>query len=272
MTFGVVPTRPETGYGYIKAVGEGEVRGVEEFVEKPARELAEQYLAAGDYLWNSGMFMFRSSAYLKALREHAPKIYDACAAAMADVREDLDFLRVEESSFKACPSDSIDYAVMEKTRSASVVPLDASWSDVGSWSSLHDACVKDANGNVIKGDVMIHETTNCYVSAESRLVATVGLDDHVVVETRDAVMVARRDRGQDVKKIAERLKALGRSEAGLHRQVFRPWGSYDGVDQGDGFQVKRLIVNPGAVLSLADASPPGRALDRGAWHGQGDPR
>ena len=250
VTFGVVPTRPETGYGYIKAVGEGEVRGVEQFVEKPAKDVAEQYLASGDYLWNSGMFMFKASAYLRVLRKYAPEIYDACSAAMANARTDMDFLRPAEDDFKACRSDSIDYAVMEKTRSASVVALDAGWSDVGSWASLHDACEKDENDNVLKGDVLTHDTRNCYVYAESRLVTTVGLEDHVVVETKDAVMVARRERGQDVKKIAEQLKAAGRPEASLHRQVFRPWGSYDGVDHGDSFQVKRLIVNPGAVLSL----------------------
>lgn len=250
VTFGVVPSRPETGYGYIKAIGKGSVREISQFVEKPEKAVAVHYVKSGDYLWNSGMFMFRASAFLKELREHNPAILEACTAAMSQAREDLDFLRLDEEAFRACPSDSIDYAVMEKTALASVVPLEAGWSDVGSWASLHEASGQDEDGNVFRGDVLAHATRNSFVFSESRLVATVGLDDHIVVETKDAVLVARRDRVQDVKAVVEKLRAAGRDEADLHRQVFRPWGSYDSVDEGEGFQVKRLIVNPGAILSL----------------------
>jgi len=250
VTFGVVPTRPETGYGYIKARGKGPVREIAQFVEKPEKAVAVHYVKSGDYLWNSGMFMFRASTFLKELRQHDPAILEACTAAMSGARADLDFLRVDEEAFSACPSDSIDYAVMEKTSLASVVPLDAGWSDVGSWSSLHEASGQDEDGNVFKGDVFAHDTHNSFVYSESRLVATVGLEDHIVVETKDAVLVARRDRVQGVKALVEELRAAGRDEADLHRQVFRPWGSYDSVDEGEGFQVKRLIVNPGGVLSL----------------------
>ena len=251
VTFGVVPDRPETGYGYIRAPARnGAAAAVQQFVEKPDLALAQEYLSSGDYLWNSGMFMFRAGRYIEELRTHRPEIVSHCVAAIAGARTDLDFTRVDREAFEACPSDSIDYAVMENTAHAWVVPLDAGWSDVGSWASLHDACEADADGNVAVGDVLLEDTRHCYLYAESRLVAAVGLADCVVVETKDAILVAPRDRVQDVKKLVDRLKAEGRYETALHRQVFRPWGSYDSVDNGDRFQVKRIVVNPGAQLSL----------------------
>jgi mannose-1-phosphate guanylyltransferase/mannose-6-phosphate isomerase len=251
VTFGVVPDAPETGYGYIRrGEGDGPTYPVLRFVEKPDLETARDYVESGHYYWNSGMFMFRASAILDELRNLAPAIYDACVKAMMAATRDLDFTRVPAKEFAQCPSDSIDYAVMEKTRRAVVVPLDAGWSDVGSWSALHDAIAADADGNVSIGDVLSVETRNCYLQSTSRLVASVGLEDHVVVETKDAVLVAPRDRVQDVKQIVSMLKAQGRYETSLHREVFRPWGSYDSVDNGERFQVKRLVVKPGASMSL----------------------
>ncbi len=250
VTFGVVPDRPETGYGYIRALAKDGAAAVEQFVEKPDAALAAQYVASGEYFWNSGMFMFRAGRYVEELRTHRPEIVSACVAAIAGAKADLDFTRVDREAFEACPSDSIDYAVMEKTAHAWVVPLDCGWSDVGSWASLHDACDADSAGNVAIGDVLLEDSANCYLYAESRLVAAVGLADCIVVETKDAVLIAPRERAQDVKKLVDRLKAEGRYETSLHREVFRPWGSYDSVDSGDRFQVKRIVVKPGAQLSL----------------------
>jgi mannose-1-phosphate guanylyltransferase/mannose-6-phosphate isomerase len=251
VTFGVVPGRPETGYGYIRrSNGSGPAHPVAEFVEKPDRETAVQYVASGEYFWNSGMFMFRARVYLEELKRHAPAILAACESAVTAASRDLDFTRLDAAAFGACPSDSIDYAVMEKTREAVVVPLDAGWSDVGSWSALQDALPTDASGNVTAGDVITEATTGSYLHSTSRLIAAVGLRDHVVVETKDAVLVAPRDRVQDVKALVAQLKEQGRYETSLHREVFRPWGSYDSVDQGDRFQVKRLVVKPGASMSL----------------------
>ncbi|MGE0114260.1 MAG: mannose-1-phosphate guanylyltransferase/mannose-6-phosphate isomerase [Steroidobacteraceae bacterium] len=251
VTFGVVPAKPETGYGYIRrGEGAGPAYPVAQFVEKPNLATAQEYLASGRYYWNSGMFMFRARAFLDELRQHAPAMHDACVAAFAGARHDLDFTRLPTAEFTACPSDSIDYAVMEKTHKAVVVPLDAGWSDVGSWSALHEAIPADAAGNVSIGDVLVSDSQGCYLHATHRLVATVGLKDHVVVETKDAVMVVPRDRVQDVKALVSELKKQGRYETSLHREVFRPWGSYDSIDAGDRFQVKRLVVNPGATLSL----------------------
>lgn len=251
VTFGIVPTAPETGYGYIRAGGEANgLRPVEEFVEKPDLATAEDYVASGQYLWNSGMFVFRASRYIQELRAHAPEMVEACTAALSAARRDLDFIRVDENAWQGCPADSIDYAVMEKTQDAKVMPLDAGWSDIGSWSALHEASEKDAEHNVTHGDVLLEDCSNSYVHSDHRLVCAVGLEGHIVVETKDAILVAPRDRVQDVKKLVTRLKQDERYEADLHRQVFRPWGSYDGVDSGDRFQVKRLIVKPGAVLSL----------------------
>ena len=251
VTFGVVPQSPETGYGYIRAGSQEDgVHRVAEFVEKPDLVTAENYVASGDYLWNSGMFVFRASRFIQELREFAPEMIEACTAAISGAHEDLDFVRIDNEAWAECPADSIDYALMEKTRDAKVVALDAGWSDIGSWSALHEASEKDADHNVTHGDVMLEDCTNSYVHSDHRLVCAVGLEDHIVVETKDAVLVAPRDRVQEVKKLVTRLKQADRYEAGLHRQVYRPWGSYDGVDSGDRFQVKRLIVNPGAVLSL----------------------
>ncbi len=252
-TFGIVPNAPETGYGYIQrgpAADETGAYPIARFVEKPSAERAQQFLQSGDYLWNSGMFLFRASRYLQELETFAPQIAKVCRAAFETAKSDLDFVRIDPKTFEQCPSDSIDYAVMEKTSAAVVVPLDAGWSDVGSWSALHDASDADRNGNVARGDVIAEDSKNCYLYSESRLVAAVGLNDHVVVETKDAVLVAPKDRVQDVKKLVSRLKEAGRYEHSLHREVFRPWGSYDSIENGDRFQVKRLKVKPGATLSL----------------------
>jgi mannose-1-phosphate guanylyltransferase/mannose-6-phosphate isomerase len=251
VTFGVVPDRPETGYGYIRrAPGDGPAYAVQQFVEKPDVATAQQYVESGDYYWNSGMFMFRARAYLEELRRHAPAMLSACEDAVAAATRDLDFTRLSKSEFAACPSDSIDYAVMEKTDAAVVVPLDAGWSDVGSWSALQDALPRDEAGNVVHGDVLVEDSSGCYLHSTSRLIGAVGLKDHVVVETKDAVLVAPRDRVQDVKALVNQLKLQGRYETSLHREVFRPWGSYDSIDHGERFQVKRLVVKPGATMSL----------------------
>jgi mannose-1-phosphate guanylyltransferase / mannose-6-phosphate isomerase len=254
VTFGIVPTSPETGYGYIKkasvASTDAAVYPIAQFVEKPTLERAQQFLKDGSYYWNSGMFLFKASSYLQELTQFAPDIAAAARAALAAAQLDLDFVRVDKAAFEACRSDSIDYAVMEKTADAVVVPLDAGWSDVGSWSALQDALPADAQGNVMRGDVLVEDTSGCYLYSETRLVSAVGLRDHIVVETKDAVLVAPKDRVQDVKKLVARLKAEGRHEHSLHREVFRPWGSYDSIDNGDRFQVKRLSIKPGAQLSL----------------------
>ena len=252
VTFGIVARRPETGYGYIKrgaAVTTG-AWAVERFVEKPALELAEQYVASGDYDWNSGMFLFRASRYLQELGQHRPDILAACRAAFAQPQSDLDFVRVDEAAFRACPDESIDYAVMEKTGSAVVVPMNAGWSDVGAFAALWEVLPHDEHGNVHRGDVISHDSHNNLVFAENALVATVGLRDHVVVQTKDAVMVAPRDRAGEVKQIVARLKASGRNEHQVHREVYRPWGQYDSIDHGDRYQVKRITVKPGQKLSV----------------------
>ncbi len=251
VTFGVVPTAPETGYGYIRrGAGAGPAFPIAEFVEKPDAARAAQYLASGDYLWNSGMFLFGARRYLDELARFAPAMLEATTAALDAATRDLDFLRLPTAEFARCPSDSIDYAVMEKTHDAVVVALDAGWSDVGSWSALHEALPADADGNVSRGDVVTEDSSGCYLYSSGRLVTAVGLRDHVVIETKDAVMVAPKARVQDVKNLVAKLKAAGRTETTLHREVARPWGSYDSVDSGQRFQVKRLTVKPGATLSL----------------------
>ena len=251
VTFGVVPTKPETGYGYIRrAAGEGPTYSIAQFVEKPDLPTATRYVESKDYFWNSGMFMFKGSVVLDQLRELSPAIYQACAQAFTAAKRDLDFTRLPPKEFAACPSDSFDYAVMEKTKHGVVVPLDAGWSDVGSWSALHEAIPADSEGNVRLGDVLTEDAHGCYLQSTSRLVAAVGLTDHVVVETKDAVLVAPKNRVQDVKRLVDQLKKDGRYETSLHREVFRPWGSYDSIDSGDRFQVKRLTVKPGASMSL----------------------
>ena len=251
VTFGIVAHAPETGYGYIRrGEGAGPAYPVAQFIEKPPLDVATQFVASGDYYWNSGMFVFKAARYLAELAAFAPDILDASRAALAAAKSDLDFVRIDKIEFEKCRSESIDYAVMEKTRDAVVLPLDAGWSDVGSWSSLFDALPADEEGNVLQGDVMVHDTHDCYVHSTSRLVAAVGMDDHVIVETKDAILVAPKGRVQDVKDLVAAIKKSGRSESSWHREVFRPWGSYDSIDNGDRFQVKRLSVKPGGVLSL----------------------
>lgn len=252
VTFGIQPQQPETGYGYIcrgEPLAEGAFR-VAAFVEKPDRATAESYLRDGGYAWNSGMFMMRADRYIEELAQWAPAMLEACRTALQKARRDLDFTRIDPQSFAACPADSIDYAVMEHTRQAAVVSLPAFWNDVGSWSALWEAGTRDAQGNVVRGDVIMQDVSQSLVHGESRLVALLGVDHLVVVETADAVLVAGRDRVQDVKRIVEQLRADGRSEASLHRRVFRPWGSYESLVIAPGFQVKRIVVNPGAALSL----------------------
>jgi mannose-1-phosphate guanylyltransferase len=255
VTFGIVPTAPETGYGYIK--GGDSISGaasdafvVSQFVEKPDLATAEQYLASGDYYWNSGMFLFKASTYLAELKAHNPAIYTACENSIASTQADADFIRVNKEAFEACPDDSIDYAVMENTTQAVVVPMDCGWSDVGSWSALWEIEDKDENGNAFKGDVISVNSTNSYVNAEEKLVAVIGLDDVVVVETKDAILVSKKSEVQLVKNVVNELKANDRSEFKLHREVYRPWGKYDSVDNGERFQVKRITVKPGAKLSV----------------------
>lgn len=261
VTFGIAPDCPETGYGYIQRgdalPGEAAAFRLARFVEKPDRATAQRYLDAGDHLWNSGLFVMKASVWRDAIGRCRPDILSACERALADVRTDGDFVRVAREAFAACPSDSIDYAVMERIAAgvaglpaAAVIPLSAGWSDVGAWDSLWQVLPKDEAGNAWRGDVMLHDTAHTLAFSESRLVACVGVRDLVVVETPDAVLVAHKDRTQDVKKIAERLKQEARGEAQVHRKVHRPWGSYDGVDAGERFQVKRIVVKPGASLSL----------------------
>ncbi|QBG87112.1 mannose-1-phosphate guanylyltransferase/mannose-6-phosphate isomerase [Xanthomonas oryzae] len=249
VTFGIKPTAPETGYGYIKAGAGNGVSAVERFVEKPDLATAQNYLASGEYYWNSGMFLFRASRYLEELRKFHPAIADACRKAWENSKRDADFTRLDKDAFAASPSDSIDYAVMEKTADAVVVPLDAGWNDVGSWSSLLDVSKQDAQGNAHHGDVIQLDCQNTYAYG-SRLIAMVGLEDVVVVETPDAVLVGHRDRIQEVKNVVSQIKTAGRSEATWHRKVYRPWGAYDSIDMGQRHQVKRITVKPGAVLSL----------------------
>lgn len=251
VTFGIVPTRAETGFGYIEAtpVGSGAVP-VTAFVEKPDDSTARDFVDGGRHFWNSGIFLFAVRAFLDSLESFAPDIHAACRQSMANRSADTDFVRPDPEAFGKCRSDSIDYAVMEKTDRAMMVPLDAGWSDVGSWAALHEVRDTDERGNTAIGDVLMHDCANTYIQAESRLVAAVGLDDMVIVETKDSTLIARKSQSQDVKSIVTRLQELGRDEARLHRQVFRPWGSYDSLENMDGFQVKRLVVNPGAVLSL----------------------
>lgn len=251
VTFGIVPQSPHTGFGYIKASTNGEnAVPVESFVEKPDARTAADYLASGNYLWNSGMFMFRTDRYLEELEKHAPEIAAACQAAMQAASADSDFIRPGNEEFLACPADSIDYAVMERTDQAMVVPLDAGWSDLGSFAALYDVSVTDDDGNAISGDVVACRSSGNLISSESRLVAAVGVSDLAIVETKDAVLVTDKSHSQEVKQLVDVLKSMDRPETSLHRQVFRPWGSYDSLENEDGFQVKHLIVNPGAVLSL----------------------
>ncbi|KAB8317110.1 mannose-1-phosphate guanylyltransferase/mannose-6-phosphate isomerase [Tolypothrix campylonemoides VB511288] len=253
VTFGIRPEYPETGYGYIRRgaiLGDG-VYAVDRFVEKPDLATAGGYLASGDYDWNSGMFLFQARRYLDELRAHAPAIAAAVEAAYAAAQRDLDFVRVDPAAFAASPDDSIDYAVMEKTNAAAVVPVSCGWSDIGSWSSLWSVAKRDDDGNRYDGDVVSLDTRGSLVRAsDRRMIATLGVEDLVIIDTPDATLVARKDRVQDVKRIVDTLKAAGRSEHLFHRKVYRPWGSYDSIDMGERFQVKRIVVKPGAALSL----------------------
>lgn len=258
VTFGIVPSKAETGYGYIKKqessavslTGDNYAYKVDKFVEKPNASLAEQYVQSGEFLWNSGMFMFKASCYLAELKQFRPDIYQYCQSALAIAEHDLDFLRVPKSEFAACASESIDYAVMENTANAVVVPLNAGWSDIGSFSAIWELEQKDANMNVHSGDVMAYDSTDNFVMAENCLVATVGLHNTIVIQTKDSVLVAAKDKVQGVKNIVEQLVTEQRSEAEHHRKVFRPWGHYDCIDAGPTDQVKRITVLPGEKLSM----------------------
>ena len=268
VTFGIIPEKPETGFGYIQRgaaqtwaddsvapsmdnpSGKSALFSVKAFVEKPDIEAAKAYLDSGDYYWNSGMFLFRADRFLQALEHLAPAVHHACQQAVAQAEPRFDFVSLGETAFTACPKDSIDYAVMEKTEDSVVVPLQAGWSDVGAWSALWEESCKDGEGNVLFGDVMVADVSNSLIRSESRLVAAIGLDHHVVVETSDAILVAHKDRVQEVKTLVNRLQAMKRHETHLHRRVYRPWGSYESVDNSQRFQVKRITVHPGAKLSL----------------------
>ncbi|MDH1469691.1 mannose-1-phosphate guanylyltransferase/mannose-6-phosphate isomerase [Shewanella sp. GD03713] len=251
VTFGIVGNKPETGYGYIKR-GQQFQTGfvVDSFVEKPDLATAKDYIASGDYYWNSGMFLFKASRYLTELKTFRPDIYAACDAAMKVQNNDFDFIRVDKTAFEACPDESIDYAVMEHTNDAVVVPMDAGWSDVGGFAALWEVSAKDENGNVFSGDVKAVNTKNTLVFCEDKLVATVGVEDLVIVNTKDAVLVAHKDNSQHVKEIVNQLKLEDRTEVTFHREVYRPWGKYDSIDNGERFQVKRITVKPGAKLSV----------------------
>lgn len=251
VTFGIVPKEAHTGYGYIKRGKDcGAGFEVDKFIEKPPLDLAQEYIASAEYYWNSGMFLFKASRYLEELQKFRPDIYDECKAAMDNTETDLDFLRINKENFEACPSESIDYAVMERTEDAVVVPMDAGWSDIGSWSSVWDIGEKDDEGNSVHGDVILQNTHNSYVKTDSTLVAAIGVNDLVIISTKDALMIAHRDSAHDAKLVAQQLKSDKRTEWELHREVYRPWGKYDSIDSADGYQVKKLTVNPGAKLSV----------------------
>lgn len=252
VTFGIPPTHPETGYGYIQAASgtQEAVRPVSRFVEKPDLATAKHYLDSGEYLWNSGMFVFRASAFIAELERLAPEVMQPIRTAVANAAPDMDFIRLEKQAFSTVPDISVDYAVIEKTAIASVVSLDAGWSDVGSWSALSDVNDKDSDGNASRGDTMLIDSSRCYVHAEHRLVAAIGLQDVVVVETADAVLISHKDQVQQVKTVVDQLKAQGRNEATIHRHAYRPWGVYDSIDSGMRYQVKRITVKPGAKLSV----------------------
>jgi mannose-1-phosphate guanylyltransferase/mannose-1-phosphate guanylyltransferase/mannose-6-phosphate isomerase len=254
VTFGIVAATPETGYGYIhKGVplaDSGHAFAVEAFVEKPDLATAQRYVDSGDYFWNSGMFLFRARDFLDELQALRPDILEASRAALDAAKPDLDFVRLDPAAFEACPSDSVDYAVMEHTRRAAMVPADIGWNDIGSWSALWEVAHKDGQGNAVRGDVLLEDSRNNFVRAESRMVAMLGVSDLVVVETADVVLVARKDQVQEVKKLVDRMKAEKRCEHLIHKQVYRPWGWYEGIDEGERFQVKRIMVKPGEKLSL----------------------
>lgn len=253
VTFGIVPVAPETGYGYIMqgaTMPPGAGRKIQRFVEKPDAATAEEYMRSGQYFWNSGMFVFRADAVLAELEHFVPEMVRSCRESLVQAVSDLDFLRLDRDAFAACLADSIDYAVMERTERGVMLPLSCGWSDLGSWDALWEAGSKDDNGNVTQGDVLLHDVRNSFLHAETRLLAAVGLENHIVVETSDAVLVSPMDKVQDVKKLVDRLKAEKRVEAVSHKKVFRPWGHYESIGDGERYQVKRITVTPGQVLSL----------------------
>lgn len=253
VTFGIVPTEAHTGYGYIEAGDALDDNGyvVKEFVEKPDVETAKTYLDGNKHFWNSGMFMFKASVYIEELKAFNPRILDACEESLKNAESDLDFLRIDKEAFSVCPDDSIDYAVMEKTTKACMVTLDAGWNDVGSWTSLWDTAKnKDENNNVVLGDVILTDVNDSYINSEQRLISVIGLDNVIVVETKDAVLVAAKDQVQNIKRVVSQLKLEKRPEFEFHREVLRPWGSYDSIDTGERYQVKRITVKPGEKLSV----------------------
>ena len=253
VTFGVVPTQPHTGYGYIKrgnSVSDSSGYDVNAFVEKPSSSVAAEYVESGEYYWNSGMFLIKASRYLQELEKYCPEISAACKKALENTTYDNDFIRLDADAFKLCPDESIDYAVMEHTTDAVVVPLDAGWNDIGAWSALWEVNDKDEHGNTIHGDIILQDTKNSLIYGGERLVTTIGLDNVVIVDTKDALLVASKDKVQDVKQIVEQLKIEQRSEYKIHREVYRPWGKYDSIDNGKRYQVKRITVNPGEKLSI----------------------
>lgn len=255
VTFGIVPTGAETGYGYIQRgqqeiIGDNVAYRVNRFVEKPNKTTAEGYVASGEYYWNSGMFMFRAKRYLEELEKFRPDILDACRAAIHKGNDGDDFIKIDRNSFSICPDESVDYAVMEKTTDAVVVGLDAEWSDVGSWSALWEVSPKDFQGNVLTGDTYLHNAKNCYINTDEKLVAAVGVDNLVIINTKDAVLVVDKNQVQDVKKVVEYLKANSRSEYKRHREIYHPWGRCDIVVQTERFNVNRITVKPGAAFSM----------------------
>jgi mannose-1-phosphate guanylyltransferase len=252
ITFGIVPNKAETGYGYIEAKinNSDTFYSIKSFKEKPNLKNAEQYLNSGNYLWNSGMFMFKASVYLNELEKFKPEILSACKKSLTAENIDSDFIRIDNDAFHQCPNESIDYAVMEHTKNGIVVPLDANWSDVGSWSSLWSLKPKDNNDNVIEGDVILENVKNTYIYSSNRLVSVIGVSNLVIIDTQDALLVTDKQQTHNIKKIVQRLQNDNRSEAENHRKVFRPWGYYDSIDSGEGFQVKRIVVNSRAKLSL----------------------
>ncbi len=251
VTFGIMPTQAHTGYGYIKR-GQSVESGycVSQFVEKPDAQTAAKYLQSGEFYWNSGMFLIKASRYLQELAKHSAEIFGACKNALKNRTQDHDFIRLDVAEFEACPDDSIDCAVMEKTADAIVMPLDAGWNDIGAWSALWEVNDKCKNGNAISGDTILHDTKNTFIHGGERLIATIGLDNIVIVDTKDALLVATKDKIQEVKKIVEQLKSQGRNEVKIHRDVYRPWGKYDLIANGKRYQVKRITINPGEKLSI----------------------
>lgn len=253
VTFGIVPTEAHTGYGYIKrgeSVDNSNGYDVNKFVEKPDTTTASHYLESGEYYWNSGMFLFKASRYLQELQKYRPDIFNACKKSLENTTQDKDFIRLDSEAFSICPDESIDYAVMEKTQDAVVVPLDAGWNDIGAWSALWEVNDKDENGNTTFGDTLLQDTSNSLIHGSERLVTTIGLDNVVIVDTKDALLVACKDKVQEVKKVVEKLKKDKRPEFNVHREVYRPWGKYDSIDNGERYQVKRITVKPGEKLSI----------------------